>query len=200
MRKISLLLFGIIFTLLVYVPSLAEASEVFQDVDYEVGNTPVVDLSEDDTMYEAELNDEITITPRFGPTDIKYKITKKEIVGRGWGDWRNGPTGTGPGSLSINHAKTLNREFTNTISGEYPIGASTIGTSLGVTIGKAKTYGTTYTITLAKGEKKRIIFQPRYVTYEVTQRMYANGIATDKYKKAYVDVFDDWDYDWVNMK
>lgn len=198
MRKISLLLFGIILTLLVYVPSLAEATEVFQDVDYEVGNTPAVDLSEDSTMYEEESVDEIT--NRFGPTNITYKITDKKVVGRGWGDFRNGPTGTGPGTLSINHSTTLNREFTNTISGEYPIGEAKIGASLGVTIGKAKTYGTTYTITLAKGEKKTIQFQPKYVVYEVTQRMYANGIATNTYKKANVVVFEDWDYSCYSNK
>lgn len=199
MRKKSLLLFGIMLSILFFLPSLAEASEGNQVVDYEVGNTPVADLSKDNTMYEAEYGDEIAPMPTFGPTNITYEITDKKVVGRGWGDLRNGPTGTGPGTLSINNSKTLNRSFTNTITGDYPIGAGKIATSLGVTIGEAKTYGTTYTITLAKGEKKKIVFQPKYVVYEVTQRMYANGIATKVYKKAQVEVFEDWEYDWVNV-
>lgn len=195
MKKISLLLSLFSLVLLISLPSLAKASELNQDVDYEIGNTPVVDLSEDNTLYEAEVNDQIA--PQAAPPlHLAYKITKTELYGRGWGSFRQGPTGKGPATLGINQSTTLNRQFTNTISGDYPIGKGKIGASLGVTIGEAKTYGTSYTITIEDGKKKTIQFRPEYEVYRVTQRLYKNGIATDIYKHALVTVFVDWDYDW----
>lgn len=205
MKRIRLLYFGMMLTFLISLPILAEASEIYQpNVDYGVGDAPAVDLSEDNTMYEAT-NEEIEskaveIKPAYGPIHFTYKITNKEIWGVGYSyPERSGPSGRGPGTLSINESTTLNREFTNTISGEYPIGQGNIAASLGITIGVAQTHGTSYTITLAANERKKIIFKAKYYTYRVTQRVYANGLPTNNYVYAYVDVFDSWDYDWIKL-
>lgn len=192
MRKKYLPLFILMFTLLISFPILSKASEMEQGVDYETGNTPVVDLSVDDTMYEVE-----SITTKAAPPLVlTYKITKKEVVGRGMDAFRNGPSGTGPATLGINQSDTINRTYTNTISGKFPIGKGEIAASLGVTIGEAKTYGTSYSIPVEAGKRKMIIYAPEYVLYEVTQRLYKNGIATDNYETAQVKVFESWYYDW----
>jgi len=104
--------------------------------------------------------------------EYAWKITGKIVDRTEFGDWRVGPTGLGPGSLNINQSTTLNRSFTNSISGCYPIGVSTIAASLGTTIGVAKTYGTSYTITLRDGERKTIIFRPKIKVWKITQTYY----------------------------
>ncbi|MCT6926322.1 hypothetical protein [Metasolibacillus sp.] len=80
MKRIGLLYFGMMLTFLISLPILAEASEIYQpNVDYGVGDAPAVDLSEDNTMYEAT-NEEIEskaveIKPAYGPIHFTYKIT-----------------------------------------------------------------------------------------------------------------------------
>lgn len=208
MKKAVLLFLSIVLGFFTFLsPVSAEELDLPQVVDHSVENTPVVDLSEDDTLYTEVINPRegilIPITePKYDEVTpmmanhYSYKITKKEVWGRGWGSFRNGPSGRGPSTLSINQSKTLNRSFTNTLSGEFPIGKGKIGTSLGVEIGVAETYGTSSSIPVEAGKRKQIIYRPEYVQYRVTQRMYVNGIATNVYKYAYVNVFEDWDYDW----
>ena len=41
---------------------------------------------------------------------------------RGFGSWREGPSGTGPAYLDMNQGTALNRNYTNTSSGEYSAG------------------------------------------------------------------------------
>ncbi|MBC1435722.1 hypothetical protein HB848_10255 [Listeria rocourtiae] len=138
-------------------------------------------------------------TYAYGPTNITYKITSKTVHHYGYGAWRNGPSGKGPATLSLTNSKSVNSSFTASISGDYPIGAATIGSSLGVTIGKSKSYGTSYSITIPKGKKRQIIFRSRYKVTYVKQRLYANGIASNTYKTAKVTSFVNWDYSWKDI-
>lgn len=77
-----------------------------------------------------------------------------------------------------------------------------IGSSLGVTIGESRSYGTSYSITLSKGERKTIIVRPKIKTYKVLSSYYRFPVGTTgsreriKSETAYVDVFDGWDYSW----
>ncbi|MGB4658073.1 MAG: hypothetical protein WBI07_02695 [Mobilitalea sp.] len=119
-----------------------------------------------------------------------------------YGTWADGPTGLGPGNLDINESSTISREYTNSITGEYTIGKSKIAASLGTTIGIDKTYGTSYSITLADGERKTIKFRPKLRVYKVisTYYRYPVGLPGEKVaidtETCYVTTFVDWDYSW----
>lgn len=131
----------------------------------------------------------------------KWEITSKTISSYSYGGWRVGPTGYGPGSISINESSNLNRSFTATISGSFPIGTQPIGASIGVTIGKSYSYGTSYTVPLASGERKTIIYRPKIKTYKIVQTYYRINNYTGKKEAiktatAYVDAFQSWDYNW----
>ncbi|MBC1490714.1 hypothetical protein HB825_11815 [Listeria booriae] len=136
----------------------------------------------------------------YGPTNITYKITSKTIDHYGYGVWRAGPSGKGAATLTFSNSSGSDRSFTASISGDYPIGAATIGSSVGVTIGKSKAYSASYSITIPKGKKQQIIFRSRYKVINVKQRMYANGMATNTYKTAKVTAFVNWDYSWKDIK
>lgn len=131
---------------------------------------------------------------------IGWEIYSKKKISTNYGSWRDGPSGKGPATLSINSATTLNKSFTNTISGSYPIGEAQVASNLGVSIGKSKTYGTSYLIKIPSGVRQMIIFRPRYDTYEVKQRYYAKGTLTGKTSTCKVKIFSDSDYDFKSIK
>ncbi|MCK1993966.1 hypothetical protein GW626_02950 [Peribacillus muralis] len=203
LKKLSISLLVLVFVLSFSFSTYAENNNSGEIVNFPIitdfNEAPKVNLSIDDTEYpvvEDEPMDSSKPAPRFGPTNITYKIVSKTHYGSGYKDYRTGPSGRGPATLSINSSKTINRSFTNTISGDYPIGKGKIAQSLSTTIGDAKTYGTSYSIPVEKGKTKLIIYRPFYYQYKVKQRQYVNGMATNTYKYAYVIVFQDWDYDW----
>lgn len=96
----------------------------------------------------------------------------------------------------------MSKSYTNTITGNYTIGKQKIANSLGVTIGQAKTYGTSYSISLGNGQRKTIIVRPKIKTYKVISTYYRYPVGTTGSKKAmktetsYVKVFNNWDYSW----
>ncbi|ENY8332336.1 TPA: hypothetical protein ACKONR_000406 [Clostridioides difficile] len=160
-------------------------------LDYLENEIPKVDLSKDDNLYP-DIN---SSSSTFANPAIGWTIhSKTKVPGTYYGAWRNGPSGKGPATLSINNSSSINRSFTNTVSGSYPVGEGSLSTSLGVTIGKVKTYGTSYSIPIKANEKRMIIFRPRYTKYKVEQWYYAKGSFTGKTATAYVSVFSDWDY------
>ena len=173
-------------------------------IDYLESEIPQVNLSPDKTIYP-DLTDNNSRMLRSKASRmlrskaIGWEIYSKKAISTHYGAWRDGPSGRGPSRLSINSSTTFNRAFTNSISGSYPIGEGQVGASLGVTIGKAKTYGTSYSIKIPKGKRQQIIFRSVYKRYEVKQRYYAKGTLTGKKATCYVDVFSHWDYDFKNI-
>lgn len=141
------------------------------------------------------------VTTRSGLYTYGWKIKSTEKDTRGYGVWREGPTGRGPCTLNINEGTAINREFTVTIDGNYDIGKAAIGAALGVTIGKTDTYGNSYSIDVGPGDRKTIKFRPKYQTYKVVSEYVkmnnTNGSCTVlDTQTAYVDEFVNWDYDW----
>ncbi|MBC1210599.1 hypothetical protein [Listeria booriae] len=136
-------------------------------------------------------------------TETYWKITSKKKTGTSTGAWRNGPSGKGPSALNINQSTTKDISVTNSISGSYPVGKGTIGSSLGITIGTSKTYGTSYTVTVPKGKKYLIIYRPVYNVYTVKQqKYYRTGSITQAsgtYSTATVKSFNHWDYSWKSI-
>ena len=135
--------------------------------------------------------------------DYAWIIDSVTVTKTGYGPWRVGPTGLGPGTLNINDSKTVSRTYTNEISGSYSIGKSAIGSKLGVSIGVAQTHGTSYSINLKSGERKTIIFRPKTKTTKVVTGYYKIpvGIVGAKKQKlkeeiCYVTSFVSWDYSW----
>lgn len=104
--------------------------------------------------------------------------------------------------MNINQSSTLNRSFTNTITGNFTIGKQKIANSLGITIGQSKSYGTSYVATLNPGERKTIIYRPKIRTHKIVSTYYRYPVNTTgnrvaiKSETSYVDSFVDWDYDW----
>lgn len=131
-----------------------------------------------------------------------WEVTSTSAYANKFGAWRDGPTGTGPASLDINQSKQINRTFTNTITGDYSIGKAKISTTLGVTIGETKTYGTSYRVPIAQNETKTIIYRPKIRTYKVVSTYFRYPMGTTgnpvalKTETSYVDTFVDWDYYW----
>lgn len=166
------------------------------NLDYLENEIPKVDLSKDDTLYP-DVNS--TNSLARSSTSLGWKIHSKKLVSTKYGPWRNGPSGSGPATLGINKGSIANLTFTNTISGSYPIGKASIGSSLGVSIGVSKTYSASYSISIPKGKRKMITFRPRYKTYQVVQRYYAKGSFTGKTATANVNVFDGWDFSSKNL-
>lgn len=129
-----------------------------------------------------------------------WEVTSKTAVEDSFGSWRTGPSGRGPATLGINQSDSLNRSFTNTISGSYTIGKTTIGDSLGITIGTSKTYGTSYAINIPDNSIRTIIYRPKVRTYKVISKYYRypSGVygtkTAIKSETAYVDSFLSWDY------
>lgn len=171
------------------------------NVDYPVGSYPEPDLSKDDKLYvapgDSNVNDkEISLS---GNPALGWKVQSKTYVSTHYGSFRDGPSGRGPGTITLTSSSTVNRSFTNGITGSFPMGKANIGASIGVTIGEAKTYGTSYSITVPSGYRRQIIFRPKYKKYKVVQAYYAKGSPTGKTATAYVTIFSNWDYSWRNI-
>lgn len=137
-------------------------------------------------------------------TDGRYvwKVTSKTTVSYPYGSYRNGPSGKGPGIVSLTNSNTTNRSVTNTISGSYT-SVGTIASSLGVTIGKSKTYSASYSINVPSGKRYQIIFRPQYKRIKVVQTQYYKidgyETKTGQTKTSYVNVFQNWDYSWKQL-
>ena len=131
-----------------------------------------------------------------------WEVASKTVYDDSFGSWRTGPSGKGPATVSINQSSSLNRSFTNTISGNYTIGKLAIGNSLGVTIGESETYGTSYAINIPDNSIRTIIYRPKIRTYKVISKYYRYPSGTYGTKTAiksetsYVDAFVNWDYSY----
>lgn len=201
-KSCFILIFTLIFAMLNGVSSLALSNDIVHP-DSEINQINLsIDEKENIHVNSEEKFNSSEVSPMDGPTfEYYWSITSKTLYRTKFGEWRVGPTGFGPGSLSINDSQTINRNFTASISGQYPMGIGTIGSSLGVIIGRSSSYGTSYTITLASGERKTIIFRPKVNVYRVVQTRYRLNTVTNERvvmetQTAYVDVFNNWDYSW----
>lgn len=129
-----------------------------------------------------------------------WKVTSKSSYP--YGNWRYGPSGKGPATLSFTNSSSYSRSVTNTISGSYT-SKSAIASSLGVTIGTAKTYSASYSVSVPKGKKYQIKYRPQFKRYKVVQTQYykIDGYSskTKKTKTCYVNVFSNWDYSWRSI-
>lgn len=203
-RKVYFLLtFAIILVNLTGTPGFAvNNNDNMIHPDSQIKHINLNTINEDKIYIQDQSDYDDSKNQPYGPIfEYYWKITSKTIYNTKFGAWRDGPTGFGPGSLSINESQTINRNFTASISGEYPVGLGTIGASLGVDIGKTKSYGTSYTINLASGERKTIMFRPKINVYRIVQTRYKVNMYTGEMtpidtKIAYVDVFNNWDYSW----
>lgn len=157
-------------------------------------------------VYEEEQDDRITdFVTVYG-----YDYTKGSLKN---GSWRNGTSGgsnvsSSTLSLNYNNDTTYNISFTASVSGSYTNGG-TIGSQLGVSLGKSKTYslGSGYSVTVPKGAHYLIKYRPKYYTYTVVETKYKERYnpalgGMERYvmgtKTCYVDVFSHWDFTHVS--
>lgn len=119
--------------------------------------------------------------------------------------YRNGPSGYGPATLSINQGTSLNRSVSNTLSGSYSWGAESISLSTGYSFGKTESHSTSYSITIPSGKHRMIIYRPVMRKYKIVTeyvRMPTSGYGSTtvlKTETAYGLLFDHWDYNWKNV-
>lgn len=170
--------------------------------DSEVVNINL-NVGNEEKIYIQDKSDTSLITPMGPLYEYFWAISSKSKVRMDFGSWRDGPSGKGPANLSINQATNLDRSFTASLTGEYPVGKGTIEASLGITIGTSKSYGTTYDIDIPSDTIRTIIYRPKIDVYEVTQTYYRmnsiTGELTSMDKKvATVEAFNNWDYSWRN--
>ena len=129
------------------------------------------------------------------------RVVKTE---RGYGAWREGPTGLGPRALSINDPEDIDRWFTTTLTGEYSVGKARIEAAVGVPIGGSVEYDTSYLLFLEEGDRKTIRFRPKMKIQTVESNycrapIGGGGTATVlKTERAYVTSFIEWDYSYVD--
>lgn len=197
-----LLVFTIILTNLIGTSALAVSNNNDIHPDSPIHHINL-DTTNEEKVYVQDNDSNDQSSYRVPIYEYHWKITSKSVYRRKFGSWREGPSGKGPGDLSINESNTINRNFTASISGKYPIGVGAIGSSLGVDIGKSDTYGTSYRINLKENEIKTIIFRPKINVYKVVQTKYKINMLSGKMtpireEVAYVDVFNNWDYSWRN--
>lgn len=182
---------------LIMVVGLSTNTFATEDANYNIGLNVA---EEEKTLVQDEFKSDF-IKPTGPVYEYYWAILNKSVDSNKFGAWRDGPTGRGPGDLSINQGTNLNRSFTASITGSYPVGIGAIEINLGVNIGTSKTYGTNYKIYVKSGERKTIKYRPKIKVYKVTQAYYRMNSLTGELtvmdtKEAYVDVFNDWDYDW----
>ena len=174
--------------------AMAKDGEKELNEDSEVWN---VNLSEDTTEYI----DTTGVQP-YSDGYYYWKVTSKSVISKPYGGWRYGSSGRGPATLAFTNSSTYSRSVTNTISGSYT-SVSTIASSLGVTIGKAKTYSALYSVDIPKGKKYQIKYRPQFKRYKVVQTQYyridGHDSKTGSSKTCYVNVFSNWDYSWRSI-
>lgn len=157
----------------------------------------------DEKLITTEKNeDEKVIKPLRTDGYSYWKVTSKSVNSYRYGDWRRGPSGRGPGTITLTNSSEYNFNVTNTISGSYT-SVGTIANSLGVTIGKSKKYSAGYIIEVPNGKRYQIIYRPNFKVYKVIETEYYRidgyDTKTGRTKTAYVSVFSNWDYSWKSI-
>lgn len=113
-----------------------------------------------------------------------------------YGAWENGPEGRGPATLTMAETRTA----TNSITGTFT-SIGDISAALGVSIGVSISHYAGYSVAVPSYYKYRIIYRPRFYRYKVVQNQYYRidgySTLTGSTKTCYVNVFNDWDFDWV---
>lgn len=146
--------------------------------------------------------DNTEIKPMADPVfSTFWRIASSHSSPSEYGSWREGPTGRGPGILSLTNQSSYNRSVSVSVSGEYPVGVGAINANLGVKIGSSSTYGTNYSISIDSGQRKTILYRPKFRVTKVKQVKVRINNYTDETvvldtKYAYVSKFIDWDYSW----
>lgn len=119
-----------------------------------------------------------------------------------YGAWRNGPSGKGPAKLTLNNSTSSGISYNNNVSGSYPVGIGSLSANLGFQVTKSNSQSVSYMISIASGQRKRIIYRPRLERYTVNQRLYkvdswkGTKTYTGMTQTAYVNKFVGWDYSW----
>lgn len=186
MKRIRILFFICLIVFIYAVPTFANTSE---------------DITTASTTYETNEIAEETKPMRIDG-HYTWKVVSKQVTGSTYGGWRNGPSGYGPGSISLTNSTSSGIGVTNTISGSFTSIAA-ISASLGVTINQSISHSVTYTHKLNSGEHHQIIYRPVFSVYKVVQKQYYVDHGSQAYtgasKTCYVNVWKHWDYSWRNM-
>lgn len=178
-------------SILLVIGCLSSFSTVAYAEEIQSGNT---------TLLEDNASNSNNVEPRE-LYQYFWRVASKSKDGSGFDNWRLGPSGRGPATLNIKEASNLNIEYTTTISGDYTMGKANIGAAIGIKIGESKSYGTSYSIPIAAGEEKTIIYRPKYIKYKIDTEYVRVSNTTGEEKvldkeESYVKVFSSWDYNW----
>lgn len=160
--------------------------------------------------YEEPSNSPATTQPTYSTNDaglyeMAWRIKSFTKTASVNGSYRNGPSGYGRATLSINEATTINRYVENKLTGQYTWGAMNISAATGYSFSSGSTHGTSYSITIPAGAHRMIIFRPVMGKYKIVMQLFrmptsAYGKTTlVKTETAYGYTFDHWDFNWRNI-
>ena len=179
MRKVAVLFLIIALTIMSACPVLAATS---------------------DTRSEDAINEQEDLTRADGY--YTWRVYSTAWYNGSYGSWRNGPSGTGPATLTLTDSNASSISVTNTITGSYA-NLNNISAALGVTINQAQSHSVSYSISIPSGARRQIIYRPYYYVYKVVERQYYVDHGTESYtgssKTSYVYVFNNWDYSWTTL-
>lgn len=125
-----------------------------------------------------------------------WKIYSKTQLSNSYGTWKDGPSGWGPGTLTLSNGYSV----THSYSGTLVVSKSSVEASVGYAISGSYTYTASYSVNPPCGEKWKITFREVYKNHKVTQRKYEHIDGQDywlnEYAYVYTKGFLTWDYDY----
>ncbi len=131
-----------------------------------------------------------------------WKIVSISSSGDGYGAWRLGPSGRGPGQITLSDSNSSSIGYSATISGSIKTPTDEIGSSVGVSINVSKSHSVSYTVNLTSNKMIQVEYRPHYKIEKVTQREYLispTTLATSNTAVAYVNVFENWQYSYYTI-
>lgn len=136
------------------------------------------------------------ISPRDATTTTFWEYEKTPI-GADYGDWRDGPSGKGPGTITLSKDVSYTESFSGSIGGS----TTNMNATLGFDVGVSRSHGSSYSITPPSGVVYTIIFRAKLMNYNVKQTQIRLNIATGErtvldVRYAVVGKFIDWEYDY----
>ncbi len=118
----------------------------------------------------------VAIERGFNPADgCDYKwetYGEKTDIGLYYGDFEEGPSITGTGTLTAEDTLGTSKNITGTFSGTKNVYNGPFTQGLDYEIGHNYSKEISYTISGEDGKTKQIIYRPSYEKYKVSQRQY----------------------------
>jgi hypothetical protein len=161
-------------------PNYVPEEETYPQLDQYPGSPP----ADDNPQYDS------------GGYYYAWKIYSKAKLSDVYGPWWNGPSGWGPGNITLSDGKSVSNSYTGTLK----VSKSKVDASVGFNISTTYSRTTSYSVPVPSGKEYTIIYRRRYDKWKVVQRQYMHVDHTNKWTNNYATIypkkFDFFSYDW----